>query len=289
MIQLENVAFGYKMTKKLFHDLSLSLDSGAIVGLLGKNGEGKSTLLKLLAGQLLNQSGEIRVDGDNPKQREASFLQKVFLLPEEVLVPKLTIAQYFSIITPFYPNYSAEIAEELLQEFDIHWDMNLHKVSQGQKKKAVIALALSLRVPYLFMDEPTNGLDIPSKSAFRRIVARYTSEEQTLIISTHQVRDLDQLIDHIVLMEQNKIVCNASIADLSEKFLFQKVTDGEEENLLYKESSLLGEYGVFENKYKEEETDFSIELFFNAEVSNPEKMQVLLGQIKNEEVGTQNK
>lgn len=278
MIHIDKMTFGYKRSHQLFKELNLDLTEGSIVGLLGRNGEGKTTLLKLISGQLLRRGGELRVNGHNPQDREVSFLNQIFLLPEEVVCPSISVQDYFSIITPFYPNYSQEIAEELIKEFDLNWRMNLGKLSQGQKKKAVIALALSLRVPILLMDEPTNALDIPSKSAFRRLVARYMSEGQTLIISTHQVRDLEQLIDHLVLMDGNQIVCNESIDKLSERFLFLPTTEGNPENLLYKEGSILGKVGVFSNPMGEEQSGFSMELFFNAMISEREQMLRILAQ-----------
>ncbi len=278
MIQIDKLAFAYKRSHKLFSSLSLDLPQGTIVGLLGRNGEGKSTLLKLLTGQLLYKEGFISVNGNNPARREVSFLNKIFLLPEEISCPSISIREYFDIIVPLYPNYSAQIAEEIIQEFDLKWDMNLGKVSQGQKKKAVIALALALRTPVLLLDEPTNGLDIPSKSAFRRIVARYTTEEQTLIISTHQVRDLEHLIDRIVLLDNNKIICNESIYDLCQRFAFLPVKDGDLEKLIYQEKSLVGDIGIFEGDSSLDIDNFSMELFFNGMISEQEKMLNLLKQ-----------
>ena len=199
MITTKQLSFGYKSGRPVFSGLDLSLPQGSVVGLLGKNGEGKTTLLKNLCGQLFSKQGEI---------------------PEEIHVPQVTIRRYFDLCAPFYPNYDEAIARELIETFSLDWNMNLGKVSQGQKKKALIAFALSLRVPLLLLDEPTNGLDIPSKGEFRRAVARHLSEEQTVIISTHQVRDLEQLIDRIVILERGSIYCNESIADLSERLYF---------------------------------------------------------------------
>lgn len=276
MIQIDNLSFSYKRSSFLLSKLNLDLPKGTIVGLLGRNGEGKSTLLKLITGQLLSDWGKITVNGKKPEKREVDFLNQIFLLPEEVVCPSISIKKYFNIITPFYPNYSAEIAEELIREFELDWKMNLGKVSQGQKKKAVIALALSLRTPILLLDEPTNGLDIPSKSAFRRLVAQYTTEEQTLIISTHQVRDLEQLIDRLVLLDHNKIICNEAIYDLCKYFSFQPVTEGNPDKLIYQEKSLMGSVGIFENETPQETDNFSMELFFNGMVAEQEKMLALL-------------
>jgi probable ABC transporter ATP-binding protein len=264
MIHVQGLEFGYKRSRKVFRGLGLELGQGSITGLLGRNGEGKTTLLKLLTGQLLRQSGQLEVLGHDPKRRQVSFLQQVYLLPEEVAVPSISIAKFFEVNGAFYPNYDAALGRELLQIFSLSPEMNLKKISQGQKKKALIAFALALRVPLLLMDEPTNGLDIPSKSEFRRVLAQYTSEEQTIIISTHQVRDLEQIIDSVLVLEQGAIICQATVSEIASRLRFAPVQPGEASQPLYTEQSPLGLLGVFARGADEEAEDFSMELFFNA-------------------------
>lgn len=275
MINAKNIRFNYPRQSSLFDSLNLELPEGCITGLLGRNGEGKTTLLKLLSGQLLSKAGELIVLTEDPRHRSVKFLSRVFVLPEEVTCPNVTIRDYFRMITPFYPTYSPEVAQEIIIAFDLNWDMKLGKVSQGQKKKAVIALALSLRTPLLLMDEPTNGLDIPSKSAFRRLMARYITEEQTVIISTHQVRDLEQIIDRIVMMDRNDIVCNKSVGELSNSFTFRQVAPGD--TPIYKEGSTMGEVGVYENTTGED-TPFSMELFFNGMIAERDAFNRILNR-----------
>lgn len=264
MIHVQGLEFGYTRSRKVFRGLGLELGQGSIMGLLGRNGEGKTTLLKLLTGQLLRQSGQLEVLGHDPKRRQVSFLQQVYLLPEEVAVPSISIAKFFEVNGAFYPSYDAALGHELLQIFSLSPEMNLKKISQGQKKKALIAFALALRVPLLLMDEPTNGLDIPSKSEFRRVLAQYTSEEQTIIISTHQVRDLEQIIDSVLVLEQGAIICQATVSEIASRLRFAPVQPGEASQPLYTEQSPLGLLGVFARGADEEAEDFSMELFFNA-------------------------
>lgn len=264
MIHVQGLEFGYKRSRKVFRGLGLELGQGSITGLLGRNGEGKTTLLKLLTGQLLLQSGQLEVLGHDPKRRQVPFLQQVYLLPEEVAVPSISIAKFFEVNGAFYPNYDAAMGRELLQIFSLSPEMNLKKISQGQKKKALIAFALALRVPLLLMDEPTNGLDIPSKSEFRRVLAQYTSDEQTIIISTHQVRDLEQIIDSVLVLEQGQIICQATVSEVASRLRFAPVQPGETTQPLYTEQSPLGLLGVFARGADEEAEDFSMELFFNA-------------------------
>ena len=279
MITVKQLSFGYTRRRNIFDSLSLELPKGSIVGLLGRNGEGKTTLLKLLYGQLLRRQGELKVLDSDPKHRAVSFLQQVYLLPEEFRVPPISIRSFFDISAPFYPNYDEPVAKELIDIFGLQWDMNLKKISQGQKKKALIAFALSLRVPLLLLDEPTNGLAIPSKGEFRRAVARYTSDEQTILISTHQVRDLEQLIDRVLIMERGSIFCNATVADITERLSFRLITPELANKALYSEPSAVGTVGILPNDGNEDgESNYSMELFFNAVISERDRILQALSQ-----------
>ena len=279
MITEKQLSFGYTRRRNIFDSLSLELPKGSIVGLLGRNGEGKTTLLKLLYGQLLRRQGELKVLDADPKHRAVSFLQQVYLLPEEFQVPPISIRSFFDISAPFYPNYDEAVAKELIDTFGLQWDMNLKKISQGQKKKALIAFALSLRVPLLLLDEPTNGLDIPSKGEFRRTVARYTTDEQTIIISTHQVRDLEQLIDRVLIMERGTIFCNATVADITERLSFRLITPELADKALYSEPSAVGTVGILPSDGSEEsESNYSMELFFNAVISERDRILQALSE-----------
>ena len=279
MITVKQLSFGYTRRRNIFDSLSLELPKGSIVGLLGRNGEGKTTLLKLLYGQLLRRQGELKVLDSDPKHRAVSFLQQVYLLPEEFRVPPISIRSFFDISAPFYPNYDEAVAKEQIDIFGLQWDMNLKKISQGQKKKALIAFALSLRVPLLLLDEPTNGLDIPSKGEFRRAVARYTSDEQTILISTHQVRDLEQLIDRVLIMERGSIFCNATVADITERLSFRLITPELANKALYSEPSAVGTVGILPSDGSEEsESNYSMELFFNAVISERDRILQALSQ-----------
>ena len=279
MITVKQLSFGYTRRRNIFDSLSLELPKGSIVGLLGRNGEGKTTLLKLLYGQLLRRQGELKVLDSDPKHRAVSFLQQVYLLPEEFRVPPISIRSFFDISAPFYPNYDEAVAKELIDIFGLQWDMNLKKISQGQKKKALIAFALSLRVPLLLLDEPTNGLDIPSKGEFRRAVARYTSDEQTILISTHQVRDLEQLIDRVLIMERGSIFCNATVADITERLSFRLITPELANKALYSEPSAVGTVGILPSDGSDEaESNYSMELFFNAVISERDRILQALSE-----------
>lgn len=271
MIEVNNLQFSYSRFKDLFKSLSFSLEDGHIVGLLGKNGEGKTTLLKLLAGQLLPSFGYMNVMGEDPSKRRVSFLSDVYYLPEVIKVPKgCTIRRYFDALTVFYPNYSKEIADEAMEAFDITYDMRIDKLSQGQQKKAVIAFGLSLGTKLLLLDEPTNGLDIPAKSALRRLLAKHITDDRIVIISTHQVRDLEQIIDHILVMHDNDIILNKGIGEITDHFTFRTLS--RDEQSIYNEMTPSGRYGILPKETDDENDTFSTELFFNALMVHQEEI-----------------
>jgi ABC-2 type transport system ATP-binding protein len=276
MIDIKNVDFSYSRNTKLLTDLSLKLGAGRIHGLLGKNGEGKSTLLKLISGLVFPSQGSIDVMGFEPLKRLPEMLQEIFFLPEELPQLTLSIENYEKVYAPFYPNFNSEQFNQYLKEFEIDTKKSmLNKLSHGQKKKVFISFGLATNTKLLLMDEPTNGLDIPSKGQFRRMVASAIDESRCLIISTHQVRDLDSLIDSIIIMDGHEIVFNESIENITRKLLFRVAERNEnDDTVIYSEDTLRGLYQVCENKTATE-SKIDIELLFNAVFANKKRIQQL--------------
>ena len=274
MIDFEKVDFSYTPRVKLLTDLNLQFKPGHIHGLLGKNGEGKSTLLKLIAGLLFPVKGKVEVMNFTSCKRSAGMLQEIYFLPEELPHHTLSIAQYEQVYAPFYPNFSASLFDDCLKEFEItSKKLKMNKLSFGQKKKVVVAFALASRTKILLMDEPTNGLDIPSKGQFRRMVASTLDENRCIIISTHQVRDLDSLIDQLVIMDNHEIVLNETIEAITNRLLF-RLQDAERKDapIIYSENTLRGVYQVCEN-INGEDSKLDIELLFNAVCTNKNRIQ----------------
>lgn len=276
MIKIESLQFSYR-SHPLFSGLNLRLKAGTICGLLGKNGVGKTSLLKLITGLLRPEDGKIDVNGQSPFDREATFLQDLFFLPEEFELPRMTSRYFAETYGVFYPNFSMENFERYAHDLEVNLEQNMSKVSFGQKKKAYIAFAMACDTPVLIMDEPTNGLDIPSKASFRRLLASISSEDKLIIVSTHQVRDLNQLIDTVVILENHEILVNASVDTILKKLSFKSLQRGED--ALYSEQSVQGYSGVIENTTGEE-TFFDMELFFNAVVSEKAKIKSIFGDEK---------
>ena len=176
MIEVSNISFKYAGQKDLvFDDFSLTLKQDNIYGLLGKNGTGKSTLLYLISGLLRPKKGSVRFDGVETRLRRPETLSEIFIVPEEFDLPAMSLDAYVKINEPFYPRFSREVLEACLKDFELSTDLKLNALSMGQKKKVFMSFALAAGTKVLLMDEPTNGLDIPSKSQFRKVVAQYLS------------------------------------------------------------------------------------------------------------------
>lgn len=274
MIEVKNLSFSYGRKKqKVFDDFSLTLSEGAVYGLLGKNGTGKSTLLYLMTGLLRPQAGKVLYKGIDVSLRYPLTLQDMFLVPEEFMLPSVSLRQYVKLNAPFYPRFSQEQLNACLRDFDMNEDIHLGELSMGQKKKAYVCFALATNTSLLVMDEPSNGLDIPSKSQFRKVIASGMTDEKSVIISTHQVRDIDSLLDHVVIIDGTRVLLNASVKEICDKLYFaeqgmNEPTDG----ALYVQPSMQGNSVILPNDYKEE-TKLNLEVLFNAMLAERENMQ----------------
>ena len=275
MITLENINFAYTRNRPVLEDIDMQLSAGQIYGLLGKNGEGKTTLLNLLSGQLFPASGKCTILNNTPSERKVNFLQQIFVLPEEIKLPEVTANEYIEMFAPFYPTFRKDIWENCFETFEVNRKDSLSKMSMGQKKKVAISMALAAHTPLLLMDEPTNALDIPSKAVFRKLVASCLDEEQTVIISTHQVRDLESLIDSVIILENHRILLNASLEEIMDKLFFRAVTS--EDKILYSEASPSGLIGVGVNT-NNEKTPVSLELLFQAVTQNPGEIKEIFNK-----------
>ncbi len=275
MIVIKNLTFGYSKKKLLYDDLTLSLPVGSIYGLLGKNGAGKSTLLKNLMGLLFPHRGLISVNDFNPKKRLPSFLQTIYFIPEEVYVPTLSIAAYCNLFGPFYPNFNKDQLALYLKQLDIKDHGKLNTFSFGQQKKFIIAFALACNTQVLILDEPTNGLDIPSKIQFRKLLASIMNQQRLILISTHQVRDLENLIDTVIIVDNGKLLLNASIEKITTKLCFKILKEQPADlTLLHVEESLKGVAVVYENT-EGEMSRVNLEQLFNAVTENSARIEDL--------------
>lgn len=274
MITINNLSFKYGK-KEILSNISMTLQAGKIYGLLGENGVGKTTLLKIISGLQKPFEGTCSVQGENPFQRTPSFLSNIYYLPEdlEYIQVDLTAKQFAKLNGPFYPKFDHEKFDTILKEFSVDGDKKMNKLSHGQTKKAAIAFALATNVDILLMDEPSNGLDIPSKTLFRQIISQYCLDTTCTVISTHQVRDLENLIDPIIILDNRAVLLNESLERISEKLYFG-LRPAVPANALYFEPTLGGYLCVTANN-DERESRVNLEALFNTTMRNKEKIQQL--------------
>ncbi len=268
MVTLTQIGFGYTKRQRLFDQLNLELEPGKIYGLLGRNGAGKTTLLKIIAGLVFPRTGESTVFGYDSQKRVPACLEDICLIPEEYQVPAIRIDSYISLNAPFYQRFDQEKLDWLLDEFQLKRNQKLHQLSYGQKKKFLLAFGLSTCARLLLMDEPTNGLDIPSKSQFRRVIAASLSSEQSVLISTHQVRDLEALIDPIIIIDEGKIIFNQGLQEISAALSFETLPEIKEnmQPIYYEEA--LGGYPAIVPNTQGKQSRLDMELLFNGVIAN---------------------
>jgi ABC-2 type transport system ATP-binding protein len=281
MITFEDVSFSYSSKYKLLDNLNLNFEAGHIHGLLGKNGEGKSTMLKLIAGLLFPIKGKIDVMDFIPSMRNPKMLCDIYFLPEDLPKQELSIARFEAAYAPFYPNFDTTKFDEYLKEFEISSkDFKMNKLSHGQKKKIFVAFGLATCSKILLMDEPTNGLDIPSKGQFRRMVASCFNKDRCIIISTHQVRDLYSLIDSLIILDNHEIALNQTIEEITKRLIFRLQDNlANDQSVIYQENTVQGILQVCENNGAEE-SNLDIELLFNAICTNKAQIQKIFNHQK---------
>ncbi|MGN0232360.1 MAG: ATP-binding cassette domain-containing protein [Muribaculaceae bacterium] len=271
MIRINNITFSYhRKADNVLKNFNLTIEPGAIYGLLGLNGEGKSTLLHLMAGLLTPKAGNVTIEETDVRLRRPSTLNKLFIVPEEFSLPEISLENYVRINAPLYPSFSRDDMERYMKEFGLNSDINLKGLSMGQKKKVFISFALAANTPVMLMDEPTNGLDIPGKSTFRKVISMAASDSRTIIISTHQVRDIDKLLDHIIVMFNHKLLLNEPISEISRRLVFVESNDAElVEKALYCQSSVTGKSLVLPND-NDDDSEVNLETLFNLAIEKPE-------------------
>lgn len=270
MIKIENLSFYYNKKRPIFNNVSFEMKEG-IYGLLGENGVGKTSLLHIISGLQFPKEGNCKVCGYESMYRNPNMLSQLFFLPEEFIIQKLKIKDYVKYNSVFYPNFSQQEFDTYLREFQVDPDRYLIELSFGQKKKAMIAFAMALNTPVTLLDEPTNGLDIPSKSQFRKIITSLSTEGKCIIISTHQVRDLENLIDPIIILDKNQVLLNNSVKEIVNKLSFS-LTSTVPADAIYWEQTIQGYLSVRPNTTGEESI-INIEALFNAVVNNKDRIK----------------
>lgn len=272
VVKIDHLKFNYRK-HIVFEDLNLELEPGRIYGLLGENGVGKTTLLRIICGLLHTKSGKCSVDGIPSENRNPEMLKELYYVPEIFLAPSISVNTFAKSNSLLYPHYNASQFRGLCRTFDIDPSYRFDKLSHGQQKKALIAFALSLNTKLLLMDEPSNGLDIPSKTILRKVISECATDTRTIVISTHQVRDLENLIDPIIILDRSGLILNASIEEISSRLLFT-FSSTPNPDAYWSESSLSGYYQVVPNT-EGLPSRVNLEALFNATLNNKETFKKL--------------
>ncbi len=275
MLKVEEMAFSYRRNEYLLNKINFEITPGGVYGLLGKNGSGKSTLLYLMTGLMFPHIGTVTIDGIPAGKRLPRTMQNIYLLPEEYDLPAVSIERYVKNNAPFYPMFNREQFDNFLQIFELPQVKDLSQYSMGQKKKFLVSFALATNTPLLFMDEPTNGLDIPSKSQFRKAIALGMSDERSIIISTHQVRDLESMIDRVLVLHDNSIMLNESVMRIADRMEFVRTTSKEDlQGCIYSTFTPQGFVGVRPN-VDGVDSLVDLEVLFNSIITNPDVVKSL--------------
>ena len=282
MITINKLDFSYK-NAAVFKNISLEFKEGNVYGLLGENGVGKTTLLKIISGLQFPKSGTCMIDDFIPSERNPYFLQNIFYLPEEVITEDTTPEKFINKLGVFYPRYDHSYFLNLMKELEVDATNKFNAMSYGQKKKSLLACALSLRTDYLLLDEPTNGLDIPSKALFRKVILQHSTDAinsvPTIIISTHQVKDVENLIDPIVILDQDEVLLNATFEEISQRLYFEYGAEKSDE-ALYSEMMPGGYINVLPNTFNME-SKVNVEALFNAVRCNKKKIREIFVKVEN--------
>ena len=275
MLKVEEMAFSYRRNEYLLNKINFEITPGGVYGLLGKNGSGKSTLLYLMTGLMFPHIGTVTIDGIPAGKRLPRTMQNIYLLPEEYDLPAVSIERYVKNNAPFYPMFNREQFDNFLQIFELPQVKDLSQYSMGQKKKFLVSFALATNTPLLFMDEPTNGLDIPSKSQFRKAIALGMSDERSIIISTHQVRDLESMIDRVLVLHDNSIMLNESVMRIADRMEFVRTTSKDDlQGCIYSTFTPQGFVGVRPN-VDGVDSLVDLEVLFNSIITNPDVVKSL--------------
>ena len=275
MIEIKNLEFHYPRKHQVYKNLNLNIKEGSVCGLLGLNGAGKTTLLNLISGFLIPQEGTCSVFGYQSSKRKPEMLQEIFLVGDTSEFPNMSVKEFCDLYAGFYQRFDMNLFEQCISEFGLTLASSLKMLSFGDKRKVILSFALATKCRLLMFDEPTNGLDIPSKATFRKLVASTLSENQTIIMATHQVRDLANLMDWIVIEHSGKIILNESIDCIAEKLSFGLSTEQiAADDLVHKAESFNQNETVSINMTNQP-SQVDIELLFNAATINPEKMALI--------------
>lgn len=219
VIHLKNVSKRYGRLRAL-QDINLTVNRGQLVGLIGLNGAGKTTLLKALLG-FIGCRGEVEVLGMHPRHHRKRLMSRVGYIADVAILPRwLAVDQAIDFVDGVHPDFNREKAIKFLNEADIPLNKKIKTLSKGMIVQLHLALMMAIDNDLLVLDEPTLGLDIlHRKSFYHHLLNHYFNENRTILISTHQVEEIEQLLTHVVMINQGTLILNCSITEFKERFI----------------------------------------------------------------------
>lgn len=205
--------------EQVLRDLTLDLPGGCVYGLLGRNGHGKTTLLKCLVGLLKPQSGKVATLGQDPQFFSNEIKAKIGYVPQQdSLYPWLKAGEFLRYVASFYPNWNSAMIETLTKEWDVKMNQYLGNLSEGEKQKVSLLSAIGQEPELLVLDEPVSSLDPFMRRGFiKTIVDLFENKKCTVLLSTHITSDLERIADHVGILHNGRIIYSGGIDELKEK------------------------------------------------------------------------
>lgn len=198
--------------KQVLKNINITVESGKIIGLLGRNGQGKSTLIKLINDLLTPTSGEVLINGERPGIESKKIIA---YLPERTYLDKdMTVAQAVKYFTEFYDNFNKERAYRLLRDLDLDVNQRLSKMSKGMQEKVQLILVMSRDAQLYILDEPLGGVDPATRDYILDTILSNFSEGASVIISTHLIADIERILDEVIFIDKGEIVLSSSADEL---------------------------------------------------------------------------
>ncbi|UPA31135.1 ABC transporter ATP-binding protein [Terrisporobacter glycolicus] len=193
-------------------DVSFQIKEGKVIGIFGINGVGKSTILKSIASVIRPDKGKILIDGEemNPK-----LYNKIAFVPDmDTYFPHLTIKDTFAFMKEFYENWDEEKAIKLLEMFNLTEDKMISTLSKGNRARIKIILGFAQNAKYILLDEPFSGIDIFKREEFIKVMIEYISPEQSIIITTHEIAEIEDIVEEVVILHEGKLAFNFNVEDV---------------------------------------------------------------------------
>lgn len=222
MLEVKNVSrsfrklSGIKYKKfKALDDVSFNIEKGKVTALLGINGVGKTTIMKIMSGLIKPDSGEVLVDGE--KFNQNSYNKVAFVPDINIHFANTKISEMFEFMDVFYKNWDNEMAEEMLKIFGLNEDDIIDNLSKGNIARVKLIIGFAQKPEYLLLDEPFSGIDFLKREEFISLIPEYMNEDQAIVITTHEISDIENIVDDVIFIDEGKLIMSINAEELRER------------------------------------------------------------------------